>query len=241
MVEILTKSPFAHFVTLLHHTVRPPLGIPTNQPTNQLTPPFIHLRGAEREASRKKPNWKILSKFSNPGLRISWAEFSAATLFHVNARSFYTFWHPVGHCFLPFLAETWAIRNDQSLDHLILNLSGLGPQSFVYLWTAVSTCMEIYRCLLCQVHRCISVGLYIGRSIMYLRMFMEILISFSVKFPIVNKFFTNKSFALINNLIFHHDLSDHLPSSHMFQLASLYETIYFVFFSVSRSYHKGQE
>ena len=35
---------------------------------------------------------------------------------------------------------------------------------------------------------------------MYLKMFTGITIPFSVKFPIVNKFFTNKSFALINNL-----------------------------------------
>ena len=41
---------------------------------------------------------------------------------------------------------------------------------------------------------------------MYLKMFTGTTIPFSVKFPIVNKFFTNKSFALINNLIFYHDL-----------------------------------
>ena len=36
---------------------------------------------------------------------------------------------------------------------------------------------------------------------MYSKMFTGITIPFSVIFPIVNKFFTNKSFALINNFI----------------------------------------
>ena len=36
---------------------------------------------------------------------------------------------------------------------------------------------------------------------MYLKMFTGITIPFSVKFPIVNKFFTNKSFAFIINFI----------------------------------------
>ena len=59
---------------------------------------------------------------------------------------------------------------------------------------------------------------------------MGITVPFSVKFPIVNKFFTNKSFALINNLIFQQDLFYHLLC-HMFylELASLCVNVHFLF------------
>merc|ERR1712130_327301 len=65
MVEILTKSPFAHFVTLLHHTVRPPLGIPTNQPIN----PTIHTFAWCGERSiTKETKLKDLVKIFQPGI-----------------------------------------------------------------------------------------------------------------------------------------------------------------------------
>ena len=61
MVQILTKSPFAHFVTLLHHTVRPPLDIPTN--------PAIHTFAWCGEKSiTKETKLKDLVKILQPGI-----------------------------------------------------------------------------------------------------------------------------------------------------------------------------
>ena len=60
MVQILTKSPFAHFVTLLHHIVRPPLDIPID--------PAIHsFAWCGEKSITKETKLKDLVKILPPG------------------------------------------------------------------------------------------------------------------------------------------------------------------------------
>ena len=67
MVQILTKSPFAHFVTLLHHSLDP------SRHPNQ--PRHTNLLG--EESITKETKLKDLVKNLPRGLRIIWPDFSA--------------------------------------------------------------------------------------------------------------------------------------------------------------------
>ena len=95
MVRIPTKSPFAHFVTLLHqHTVRPS---PVRHPER---PRDTHPACAEpgTAASRTKPN---------PKNKKDLVKILPQRVWESDGRTFYTFWHLASR-FLPFLAGTWA-------------------------------------------------------------------------------------------------------------------------------------
>ena len=125
MVRIPTKSPFAHFVTLLHqHTVRPS---PVRHPER---PRETHPACAEpgTAASRTKPN---------PKNKKDLVKILPQRVWESDGRTFYTFWHLASR-FLPFLAGTWAPCPRKSLPaHLILKLCGLDAE-VLYLETPAS-------------------------------------------------------------------------------------------------------